>query len=259
MPDLTSKTQYHLAIAIAAALLLGAASHTLAATTIAVASNFRQPALELQDNFETATGHRLKISFGSTGKLFAQIQQGAPFALLLAADAERPQRLVDKGQADANSHHTYALGRLVLYSRDPNRINGGPEALYSPTLRGLAIANPKTAPYGVAAIEVLNQLNLYTRLQGQLRIAGNVGQAWQFVATGNTDLGLVSASLLNTGLGGSLWRVPETLHRPIQQDMVLLNRGLNDPAARAFHQWLLTDAARQVIKRYGYSLPARAH
>lgn len=224
---------------------------------VAVAANF-QPALErLAGPFDALTGHAIRASAGSTGTLYTQIVHGAPFHVLLAADSERPARLEREGRAVSGSRFTYAVGRLTLWSRRPGRVPAqGAGALARDDFRHLAIANPALAPYGRAARQALEALGLWTRLRPRLVIGQNVGQAWQFVATGNAELGLVAWSqVLADGARGSHWMVPAGLHAPIRQDAVLLEAGAGSRAARAFLGFLRSDAARAVIESFGYVVP----
>lgn len=219
---------------------------------VAVASNFSAPARDIAARFTAATGYHTKLSFGSTGKLYAQISQGAPFQVLLAADAQRPQRLESEGLAVANSRFTYALGQLALYSARPGTIDESAGALFDPGIQRLAIANPDTAPYGAAAVEVMKNLGVYGQLQGKLVRGENIAQTWQFVATGNARLGFVSLAQLRPGLGGSWWLVPGELHQPIRQQAILLKKGETSRAARSFHTFMRQQPAQDIMRSYGY-------
>lgn len=221
---------------------------------VAVAANFSAPAREITKLFKQASGHQVKLSFGSTGKLFTQISQGAPFQVFLAADSARPERLEAEGQTVAGSRFTYALGQLALYSADPNMIDGTPAVLTRPDLTRVAIANPTTAPYGAASIEVMQALKVYGSLRDKLVRGENIAQAWQFVATGNAPLGFVAVAQLNPDLGGSWWLVPDTLHSPIRQQAVLLRQGEGSTAAQAFYRFLKQPPAGNIIRAYGYRL-----
>lgn len=222
---------------------------------VAVATNFAKTARALAGAFAAETGHRAVVSDGSTGKLYAQIVNGAPFEVFLAADAERPRRLEAEGRAVAGTRFPYALGRLVLWSPDAARITGA-DALEREDFRRLAIASPELAPYGAAARALLEQLGLWEHLQRRLVRGEDVGQAFQFVATGNAELGLVALSQVS-GRGGSQWIVPPDRYPPIEQQAVLLAPGRSDPAARAFLDFLRGDAARAQIERAGYGVPPR--
>ncbi len=220
---------------------------------IAVAANFAEPMQEISRLF-AATGHELTASTGSTGQFYAQIRNGAPFDALLAADRATPERLEREGHAVAGSRFTYALGKLALYGATA-RVTG-PESLRG-EFRKLAIANPELAPYGAAAREALIALKLWEVVQPKLVLGQNIGQAFQFVATGNAELGFVALSQLkgpHAPANGSHWTVPENLYRPIQQDAVLLRRGADNAAARAFLDFVRGAKAHQVIAAYGYGV-----
>lgn len=222
---------------------------------IAVAANFADIARALASDYGRRSGHRITISSASTGKLYAQIHNGAPFDALLAADASTPRLLVDEGLADASTLQDYATGRLVLWSRDPNLARDGEALLRRGNITRLAIANPELAPYGAAARETLLYLRRWNELQPRLAIGENVGQAAQFVASGAAPLGLLPASLVQTARGrpaGSSWEVPTTWHKPIVQSAVLLRHGRNNAAARGFLRYLQTPAVRARIRTLGY-------
>ncbi len=230
-----------------------------AEATVAVAANFLPVLRDLARQFSREQGHRLRLSAGSTGKLYAQIRHGAPFDLFLAADAERPRRLEREGATVPGSRYTYAVGRLVLWSAGPARFDDGLAWLQAGGFRRLALANPKTAPYGRAAREFLEKQGLWRHLAGRLVRGESVAQAYQFVASGNADAGLVALAQVRAGgHRGSLWPVPAGDHGPIVQQVVLLKRGADNRAARAFHEWLRGAVARQRIRAAGYDLPADA-
>ncbi len=248
--------RWRLAVGCFVALALACAPVARAGEVhVAVATNFAKAARALGAAFTAETGHRAVLSDGSTGKLYAQIVSGAPFQVFLAADVERPRRLEAEGRAVAGTRFAYAFGRLVLWSPDPARITGE-TALTSDDFRYLAIANPELAPYGAAARELLQQLDLWDRLQRRIVRGEDIGQAFQFVATGNAELGLVALSQVS-GRGGSQWIVPPDRYAPIEQQAVLLEPGRDDPAAHAFLEFLRGDAARAQIERAGYGVPAR--
>ena len=217
----------------------------------AVAANFTAAAREIGTAFEEATGDSVLFSFGSTGQLYAQIAQGAPFEVFLAADEERPRRAERDRLAVPGSRRTYALGRLVLFSAEEGRIRG-PDALRDPGLRRIALANPALAPYGRAALEVLRALGLETRLQDRQVIGTNVSQAHQFVRTGNAELGFLALSQVAQRPGGSRWLIPDELHSPIRQQAVLLEPGRTNPAASRFLDFLASAASLAVLRRHGY-------
>ena len=217
----------------------------------AVAANFSATAKEIGAAYAAASGDRVLFSFGPTGQLFAQIAQGAPFDVFLAADRARPQRAVDQGFAVAHSLFIYATGRLVLYSRTPGVVTGA-DTLRQAVAGKLAIANPATAPYGAAAVQVLRALGVYDRLRSKLVFGNGVAQAYQFVATGNAELGLVALSQVAGRDRGSRWLVPAGLHRAIVQAAVLLRPGADNPAAHAFLAFLKGPGAGAVKTKYGY-------
>lgn len=220
---------------------------------MAVAANAAEAVEALGADFEERTGHRVAVTVGSTGKLYAQILHGAPFDVFLAADQERPRLLVEQGIAVEGSRVTYAVGRLVLWSPDPE-VDAAAETLRKGAFRRLAIANPDLAPYGAAARETLQELGLWKSLRGKIVVGENVGQAFAMVASGNAELGFVSlASALSPrhGREGSYWEIPEHLHTPIHQDSVLLDRARNNQAARDFHEFLNTPRARETMESFG--------
>ena len=237
--------------------LFAGSSAQAAAALIAVAANFAEPLEALVAAFEDRYPHQLDIAMGSTGKLYAQITQAAPFDVLLAADDQRPALLEAAGTGIPNSRFTYALGRLCLWSSDPARItSGGPTAL-SATFRRLAMANPDLAPYGVAALETLDHLGLRARLEGRIVMGENVAQAFAMVTTGNAELGFVACSLTQSSRNrsvGSHWQVPASMHTPIRQQAVLLQHGAVNPAATAFLEFLRSAAAQAIIVSYGYDI-----
>ncbi len=218
---------------------------------VAVAANFSDAAKEIGALFEAESGYRPLFSFGATGQLYTQIAQGAPFDVFLAADQARPERAVAEGFAVADSRFTYARGRLALFSQDEGRITSE-AVLRDGTFAKLAIANPLTAPYGAAAVEALQALGLREALRSKLVQGNNASQTFQFVATGNAEVGFVALSQLVVHEGGSHWVVPSVLHGPIAQDAVLLTAGKDNETARAFLDFLKSDAARAVLARYGY-------
>ena len=217
----------------------------------AVAANFATAAQEIGELFERATGHEVLLSFGSSGQLYAQITQGAPFDAFLAADRGYPRRAVRDGHALAASVFTYATGRLVLFSADPARVDGQ-ASLAEGEFSRLAIANPQLAPYGAAAMEVLEARGVADRLRPRLVRGNNVAQTYQFVATGNAELGFVALAQVIGHQRGSRWLVPRDLHSPIAQDAVLLARASGSDAAAAFLAFLRGPAAAAVLERYGY-------
>lgn len=245
-----------LAAATALALITGPLEARAETALVAVAANFAETAEALRPAFREATGHDLLLTTGSTGKLYAQIGEQAPFQVLLSADAATPVRLLEEGNAVAGTSFTYAVGRLTLWSADPVRIKGdGRAALEDPALRFVAIANPELAPYGVAAREVLQNMGLWDVLQPKIVLGQNIGQTNSMVVTGAAEVGFVALSAVlsaRTENSGSRWDVPQELFTPIRQDAVLLNPGADNPAARAFLDFLRTAQAAAVIDSFGY-------
>lgn len=228
-----------------------------AEVAVAVAANFAAPMRVLARTFESQTGHRLTTAFGSTGGFEAQIRNGAPFDVLLAADDTTPARLERDALAVAGSRFTYATGRLALWSVDERLVDPQGEVLRSGAFDRIAIANPKLAPYGAAAIEVMTRIGVLERLRARIVQGENIAQAHQFVATRNAALGFVAVSQVQVDgriTSGSAWIVPSHLHAPIRQDAVLLARGRNNPAAQALLAWLRSEAARAVILAHGYAI-----
>ncbi|WP_019342030.1 molybdate ABC transporter substrate-binding protein [Stutzerimonas stutzeri] len=222
---------------------------------IAVASNFTAPMRVIAEQFERDTGHKALLAFGSTGKFYAQIRNGAPFSVLLAADEQVPARLENEGLGVAGSRFTYAIGTLVLWSAKEGYVDKQGEVLSDETFRHLAIANPKTAPYGAAAVATLKKLGLFDSVSGKLVQGENIAQTHQFVTSGNAELGFVALSqVIEDGVirQGSGWVVPAAYHPPIRQDALLLTKGRDNPAAQALLDYLRSAKAVEVIKAYGY-------
>jgi molybdate transport system substrate-binding protein len=223
--------------------------------TVAVASNFGAAAREIVARFEQDTGGEIRITTASTGKLYAQIVNGAPFDVLLAADVERPRRLEASGAGIAGTRFTYARGTLVLWSRTADDCR---EALRNADGGRVAIANPETAPYGAAARSFLRQAGLWEAVRERLVIGENIAQALQFAASGNTALGFIASSQLQAPSlppASCSWPVPESMHDPIDQQAILLQRGAASHGAQAFLGFLRSDAGRAIIRRHGYGLP----
>ncbi|NEX21081.1 molybdate ABC transporter substrate-binding protein [Thiorhodococcus mannitoliphagus] len=233
------------------ALSCASASALAEEVKMAVAANFTAAMKEIAQDFEKATGHTTQISFGSTGKLYTQIENGAPFEVFLAADQKRPKLLVDAGKA--SDEFTYAVGKLVLWSADPTLIKDA-KVLGRAEFKKLAIANPKTAPYGAAALEVMKSLKVEQLLEPKLVQGDNIAQTYQFVATKNAELGFVAKAQIALDSSGSSWEVPQDLYNPIRQDAVLLTKGDENPAASALMQYLKGDEAKAVIEKYGYGV-----
>ncbi len=233
---------------------LGAAQ--AAEVSVAVAANFTAPMQKIAARFEQDTGHKAVLAFGSTGRFYAQIRNGAPFQVLLSADDETPARLEREGAGVAGSRFTYAIGRLVLWSSQPGLVDAQGAVLKSGQFDKLALADPKLAPYGAAAIEALGALGLLDVLRPRFVQGENIAQAHQFVATGNASLGFVALSQVFADgrvTSGSAWVVPANLHTPIRQDALLLDKGRDNPAAAALLQYLRGDRARDVMRSYGYA------
>jgi len=223
-----------------------------AETNVAVAANFTEPAKEIAARFKQRTGHTATLSFGASGQFYAQIANGAPYQVFLSADLERPQKAEIEGLAVPGTRFTYATGRLVLFSRTPRLVDSGGAILSRGGWEKVAIADPKAAPYGQAAVETLLSLKLYDRVQPKLVQGASIAQTLQFVQTGAAQLGFVALSQVINEKGGSRWVVPARLHSPIDQQAVLLKTGANNTAARAFLQFLRGPEARAIIRRYGY-------
>ncbi len=224
---------------------------------VAVAANFTAPMQQIAADFEKDSGHKAVLSFGATGKFYAQIVNGAPFEVFLAADDTTPARLEKEGHAVAGSRFTYAVGKLVLWSAKPDFVDAKREVLEGGKFNKLSIANPKTAPYGAAAIETLKKLNLLETVQPKFVQGENISQTLQFVSTGNADLGFVALSqVFKDGKlnSGSAWIVPGEFHEPIYQDAAILAKGKDNPAAGALLAYLKGDKAKAVIKSFGYDL-----
>ncbi len=223
--------------------------------TVAVAANFAGPLAKIGEGFTAATGHTLRVSSGATGKFYSQIISGAPFEVLIAADDETPRRLIAEGYAVAHSQFTYAIGKLVLWSAQPRYVDDQGAVLASGTYAHLAIANPKLSPYGRAGAEVLKARGLSETVAPRLVTAESIAQTYQFVATGNAELGFVALSQVavpGRPATGSYWRVPPSLHGEIRQDAVLLKKGERNPAAAALLAYLKSPATRTLIQSYGY-------
>lgn len=242
------------ALAALAAALATPCWAMAAETQVAVAANFMEPAKEIARAFEAKTGHKAVLVFGSSGQFYTQIAAGAPFQVFLSADVERPQKAEADGLAVPGSRFTYATGRLVLYSRSPGLVDGRGAVLKTGKFEKLAVADPQVAPYGVAAFETLRKLGVDQALQPKIVRGSSITQAFQFVQTGAAELGFVALSQVINQPGGSRWIVPAADHTPIDQQAVLLKAGADNPAARAFLDYLRGPAAKAVIRRYGYEV-----
>lgn len=233
-----------------------AAAASAGEVQVAVAANFAQPMARMVEAFTAATGHTVKVSTGATGKFYSQIVSGAPFEVLLAADDETPARLVKEGHALSGTSFTYAIGKLVLWSATPGLVDDKGEVLTSEKFRHVAIANPKLAPYGAAAYEVLKARGLTEKLAPKIVLGETIAQTYQFVATGNAEIGFVALSQVaapGKPASGSYWLVPPQLHGEIRQDAVILKSGEKNPAAAALMAYLKSEPARQVIAAFGYA------
>ena len=243
------------ALHLALLLLLTSTVHA-AEISVAVAANFANTLAVLTPIFERQSGHRLVVSSGSSGKLFAQISHGAPFDVFLAADSHYPQSLIDRKLALADSRFFYATGHLALYSIDPKRIELGADSLRQNDVQHIAIANPNTAPYGRAAKESIQGLGVWDQLGPKLVYAESIAQAFQYAASGNAELAFVALSQVKDPLRratGYYWQVPARLYSPIKQEAVLLQRGGGNAAAKQFLKFLQGKEARAVIAQYGYT------
>ncbi len=223
---------------------------------VAVAANFIPPFREIAIEFETASGHTLRVAAGASGTFYAQIKNGAPFDVFVSADMERPKLLEDEGLGVKGSRFTYAKGRLVLWSPDAELVKGE-ETLRSKTFKRLAIANPKTAPYGLAAMQAMQKLELWESVQPQIVMGENLGQTMGFVESGNAELGFLAFSQVmdpKIKVKGSRWDVPSNLYEPIKQDVILLTKGKDNPAANALMAFMGGPRTKKIIERYGYEL-----
>ncbi len=224
---------------------------------VAVAANFTAPMQRIADDFQKDTGHKAVLSFGSTGRFYAQIKEGAPYHVFLAADDETPSRIEKEGGAVAGTRFTYAIGKLVLWSRKPDFVDDRGAVLKSAQVDRLAIADPKLAPYGAAAVETMKKLGVFESLQPKIVQGESISQAHQFVATGNAILGFVALSQVWADgklKEGSAWIVPSDLYAPIRQDAVILGRGKDNAAAKALLGYLKGDKARAIIQGFGYEM-----
>jgi molybdate transport system substrate-binding protein len=222
---------------------------------VAVAANFAEPAKAIAARFKALTGHGATLSFGASGQFYAQIANGAPFEVFLSADRERPEKAEAEGLAVAGSRFTYAVGRLVLYSRTSGLVDGKGAVLKTGRFRKIAIADPRAAPYGLAAVETMKKLGMDAPLRPKLVTATSITHAYQFIDTGAAELGFVALSQVAAVKGGSRWIVPATNHTPIDQQAVLLKTGADSAAAKAFLAYLRSAEARAIIRRYGYEVP----
>ncbi|MFK8331813.1 molybdate ABC transporter substrate-binding protein [Pseudomonas sp. BJa5] len=224
---------------------------------VAVAANFTAPIQAIAKDFEKDTGHKLVAAYGATGQFYAQIKNGAPFEVFLAADDSTPAKLESEGDSVKGSRFTYAIGTLALWSAKDGYVDDKGEVLKHNAFKHLAIANPKAAPYGLAATQVLDKLKLTDATKAKIVEGQNITQAYQFVSTGNAELGFVALSQIYKDgkiSQGSAWIVPASLHEPIKQDALILNKGKDNPAAKALVDYLKGPKAAAVIKSYGYEI-----
>ena len=222
-------------------------------TQVAVAANFTEPVKEIAPLFEKAAGHKLVLSFGATGQFYAQIAEGAPFEILLSADKSTPTKAVSEGYGVPGTQFTYAIGKLVLYSKTPGFVKGEP-TLRTGRFEKIAIANPAVAPYGIAGDETLKSLGIFETLTPKIVRGNTIAQTYQFIETGNAELGFVALSQVILVSGGSRWIVPTNLYTEIAQDAVLLKAGDNNEVTHAFLAYLRGTEARAVIEKYGYGI-----
>ena len=229
-----------------------------AEASIAVAANFTAPMKVIAQDFERDTGHKLTLAFGATGQFYAQIRHGAPFAILLCADDETPLKLEKEGLGVPGSRLTYATGKLVLWSKKPGLVDAKGDVLRSGQFDKVAIANPKLAPYGAAAMQTLDKMGVRERIAPKIVEGANITQTFQFASSGNAQLGFIALSQVYENgkiREGSAWVVPSDMHAPIKQDAVLLNPGKDNAAAAALLKYLQGDQARAVIRSFGYAHP----
>lgn len=219
---------------------------------VAVASNFIRPMQQLKAQFEQQTSIEVLVSYSASGKLFAQIVNGAPYDVFLSADQSKPDELMKKEKISTNQRFTYARGKLILWSSTPKLVNNTPEILRTNEFRKLALANPKFAPYGQAAVDVLTNLSLLETTQPKWVMGESISQTYQFVATGNADIGFISYSQKPDY--GSYWLIPSTLYKPIKQDAVLLESAEKNSAAVAFFEFLKSNDAKNIIQSHHYSV-----
>lgn len=245
-------------VSVLFATAMGMTSQVIQAdeVSVAVAANFTDATRDIVPLFEKATGHNVKVSFGSTGKLYSQIEHGAPFEVFLAADSKRPKKAEAEGLAVTGSRFTYAMGKLALWSPKAEAFTDGETFLKKDEFKRAAIANPKTAPYGLAAQQVMEHLGIWKTVQHKLVQGDSISQTFQFAATGNADVGFVALSQVSAWnkSEGTMWAIPQAYYTPIEQHAVLLKKGRDNPAAKAFLNFLKSDEARAVITGYGYGV-----
>ena len=223
--------------------------------TVAVAANFTEPAKEIAADFQKATGDTVTLSFGASGQFYTQIVNGAPFEVFLSADADRPAKAEQAGLTVPGTRFTYAVGKLVLWSPTAGLVDSNGAVLRAGHFTKLSIADPVAAPYGAAAIQTMKKLGVYDQIQPRIVQGTSIAQAFQFVKTGNAELGFVALSQVIDEPGGSRWLVPEADHDPIVQQAVLMKTASDSKAAREFLAFLKSAEARAIIHRFGYATP----
>jgi len=251
------KIRQLLALLFTLIILTGTSFSCAETVNVAVAGNFTAPMKTIASEFEKDTGHKAQLSFASSGKFFAQIKNGAPFQVFLSADTQKPKRLEQDGMTVPGTRFTYALGSLVLWSAKPDLIDSQAKILEQDSFKRLAMANPKLAPYGAAAQEMLENRGLWSKLKNRIVQGENIAQSYQFAATGNAELGFVALSqvMIKGKISkGSAWVVPQSLHKPIRQDAVLLDKGKDNIAAISLINYLKSGKTAEIIKSYGYQL-----
>jgi molybdate transport system substrate-binding protein len=245
---------------VAAALLFSIVTYSVNAAEVsaAVAANFTVPAQQIAALFEKETGNSVKFSFGSTGKFYSQIKEGAPFDVLLAADEKTPKKMEQEGLAVANTGFVYAVGKLVLWSAKAGYVDSKGDVLRKGSYNKLSYAEPKLAPYGLAAQETLQKLNLWDKVQSKLVTGDSITQAYQFAATGNAELAFIALSQITKEgkvMDGSWWIVPPDLYSPIKQSAILLSAAKDKTASQAFLDFLKSEKVVAIIRSFGYELP----
>lgn len=242
------------AVLIACLLLAVPLAARAGTVSVAVAANFAEPAREIAAAFKHDTRHDAVLSFGASGVFYTQMANGAPFEVFLSADADRPARAEADGLAVPKTRFTYAIGRLVLYSAKPGLVDANGAVLKKGNFAKIAIADPALAPYGGAAMDVMNRMGVAKSLAPKVVKGTSITQTYQFIATGAANLGFIAQSQVIAVPGGSRWLVPARLHAPIRQQAVLLRTGARNPAAIAFLRYLKSTRARAIIKRFGYAV-----
>lgn len=244
--------------AVGMLLLSGAGAANAGEVNAAVAANFTEPVKQIAEQFQKDTGHTVKFSFGSSGKFYSQIKEGAPFDVFLAADEKNPKLLEEEGLAAKDTRFVYALGKLVLWSAKPGFVDDKGSVLGKGSYNKLAYADPKLAPYGLAAQETLQKLKLWDKAQGKLVTGESITQTYQFAATGNAELAFIALSQITRDgkvTEGSRWVVPADMYSPIRQAAVQLTAAKDKAASEAFLKYLKSEKAAAIIRNFGYGLP----